>query len=350
MALGATPRRILSVGVRGVLALLLLAFASVVIEQVCRWRIAREYPPIGRMIVLQGRRIQLRCIGAGTPTVVFEAGLDTLGFLSWSKVQTPVSTYTRACAYSRAGILWSSPRRKSFDGQDVAIDLEEALRAGGEQGPFVLVGHSLGAAYAVIFAHQFPSEVGGLVLVDPSHPDQIGRFEKVFGESEAPGVPVLAQAAAVLAPFGFARFSSSFNLPADVPPAVRTIAMAYVSTSCGAVVREEEAIPQTLLEMGRAKELGDMPLIVLTSVMADAPGDLQALGWTAKQAHDFQAELTSLHDDEASWSRRGRNLLVPASSHYIQYDQPEVLMNAVRQIIQDVRGSRQAPENPNGAN
>jgi hypothetical protein len=93
-----------------------------------------------------------------------------------------------------------------------------------------------------------------------------------------------------------------------------------------------------------------MPLIVLTSVMADAPGDLQALGWTAKQAHDFQAELTSLHDDEVSWSRRGRNLLVPASSHYIQYDQPEVVINAVYQIIQDVRGPRQAPGNPNGAN
>jgi len=85
-------------------------------------------------------------------------------------------------------------------------------------------------------------------------------------------------------------------------------------------------------------------------VMANAPGDLQALGWTAKQAHDFQSDLTSLHDDEASWSRRGRNLLVPASSHYIQYDRPEVVMNAVRQIIQDVQASRQAPGTPNGAN
>ena len=69
----------------------------------------------GRLIDIGGgRHMQIDCRGSGTPTVVFEAGLDTMGSLSWSAVQDPVAATTRACAYSRSGIMWSEPRAREF--------------------------------------------------------------------------------------------------------------------------------------------------------------------------------------------------------------------------------------------
>src|ERR1051326_747732 len=86
----------------------LAALSGSIYEGVSRHRTARKYPAPGVMVdVGGGRRIQLDCRGAGKPTVVFEAGLDNNGSLSWSAVHDSIAQTTRACAYSRPGIMWS---------------------------------------------------------------------------------------------------------------------------------------------------------------------------------------------------------------------------------------------------
>ena len=97
----------------GLIVAAVLAGASY--EQIMRWRAAHEYPPQGRLIDIGGRHMQIDCRGSGTPIVVFEAGLDTMGSLSWSAVHDAVAATTRACAYSRAGVMWSEPRAGKFE-------------------------------------------------------------------------------------------------------------------------------------------------------------------------------------------------------------------------------------------
>ena len=109
-------------------------------EQIMRWRAARDYPAQGRLIDIGGRRMQIDCRGSGAPTVIFEAGLDTMGSLSWSAVHDAIAATTRACAYSRAGVMWSEPRAGKFEPDDVARDLHALLVAAGEHAPFVMVG------------------------------------------------------------------------------------------------------------------------------------------------------------------------------------------------------------------
>src|SRR5688572_7029859 len=109
-----------------------------------RHRVEQELPPRGRMVDVGGHRLQIDCQGTGTPVVVFESGLDANGSLSWYKVQGEVASFTRACAYSRAGILWSEAAAGPRDGTAVATDLHRLLERAGERPPYVLVRHSVG--------------------------------------------------------------------------------------------------------------------------------------------------------------------------------------------------------------
>jgi hypothetical protein len=110
-------------------------------EQLERRRAIRDFPAPGHLVDIGGRKIQMDCRGVGTPTVVFELGFGLFGSLSWAKVQDEVVKFTRACAYSRAGIIWSDDKDGPHDGEGVARDLHGALAAAGESGPFVLTGH-----------------------------------------------------------------------------------------------------------------------------------------------------------------------------------------------------------------
>ena len=105
----------------------LLVLAGVVYERLGQYRAARDFPPPGKMVDIGGRRIQLDCRGAGSPTVVFEAGLSVEGSLSWSAVQPKIADHTRACAYSRAGLMWSDSSGAPHSAKQVAQDLHAAL-------------------------------------------------------------------------------------------------------------------------------------------------------------------------------------------------------------------------------
>src|SRR4051812_17417883 len=83
----------------------LATLSGATFERVSRDRALNKYPAPGRLVDIGGRRLQLDCRGAGSPTVVFEAGLDLNGSTAWSTVHDSIAKITRACAYSRAGIM-----------------------------------------------------------------------------------------------------------------------------------------------------------------------------------------------------------------------------------------------------
>src|SRR5438105_2292686 len=97
-----------------------------------------------------GRAINFRCMGRGSPTVIFESGFGASS-RAWTEVQALVAPTNKACAYDRAGYGFSDPGPLPRDGAAVARDLDQALRAARLSGPYVIVGHSAGALYALLF-------------------------------------------------------------------------------------------------------------------------------------------------------------------------------------------------------
>ena len=103
-------------------------------EWAARSKYQTAYLPPGEMVNLNTHAIHLNCVGAGTPTVVFEADIDQLGSLSWDRVQSEVGKFTRACSYDRAGIMWSEQGSRPRDGVRIARELEAVLDEAGEAG------------------------------------------------------------------------------------------------------------------------------------------------------------------------------------------------------------------------
>ena len=52
-----------------------------------------------------------------------------------------------------------------------AAELHDLLDAAGEEGPFVLAAHSYGGIVARYYAHEFPGDVAGMVLIDSFSPE-----------------------------------------------------------------------------------------------------------------------------------------------------------------------------------
>jgi pimeloyl-ACP methyl ester carboxylesterase len=108
--------------------------------------------------------------GSGDPPVIFDAALGASS-LSWTYVAREVASFTRACAYDRAGFGWSEAGPLPRTAERIADELRRLMAAAGIAPPFVVVGHSFGGLVARILASRHPGEVAGLVLLDPAHPE-----------------------------------------------------------------------------------------------------------------------------------------------------------------------------------
>jgi pimeloyl-ACP methyl ester carboxylesterase len=305
-------------------------------EQIMRWRAAREFPVQGRLIDIGGRHMQIDCRGSGAPTVVFEAGLDTMGSLSWSAVHDAIAATTRACAYSRAGVMWSEPRAGKFEPDNEARDLHALLLAAGERAPYVMVGHSLGGPYIMNFTRLYPQDVAGLVFVDASHPDQVGRMAQAAGKKMEAGKTMM-KAASALSWTGIPRLVAAHTVSPTIPAQAKLAEDAYISRSLGSALEELESLDATLAAAGQLRQLGDRPVVVLTAMKPYPAAMLQAMQMTTEQGRRIQGVWKDMHDDEASWSHHSRHELVPDATHYIQFDRPDIVIAAVRETVNNVR-------------
>lgn len=220
-------------------------------------------PPPGRLVDAGEARAHIDCRGTGRdggPIIVLEAGGGAWS-LAWGHVQADLARTYRVCAYDRWGYGWSAPTDGQRDGRRIAAHLERVLEAAGEHPPFVLAGHSLGGAYALLFAASHPTSVRGLVLVDSVHPDQLTRLSgnRRLGLAIVRGVLVPLE---WMARAGILAYRAPNAAPHDVPPFDTTPPPIVSWQHMQAFRWELGAMPATLSEMNEVPALS-VPLVVV---------------------------------------------------------------------------------------
>lgn len=329
--------RAIGVGLLTFVGLTALASAAV-FQRIAESRDRRAFPPPGTLVDVGGHRLHLWCQGEGNPTVVLEAGLSSPA-LSWALVQPKVAAFTRVCSYDRAGYGWSDVGPKPRSAEQISQELHQLLLNAGVPGPYVLVGHSLGGLYVRVFAHRYPEDAAGLVLVDTGHEDQRHRmpsspWRRRLGEEL---VWQRYRLNPFLARLGMHRWQNRPSgvvdaLPASLRPAARAIGLQarsydWIFGEGGAVRLSEE-------QVRHAKALLEIPLIVVSAPFGGPkPGERAKDELFQRRRRiwmELQRELTGL-------SSQGTQMIAEQSGHMVPLDQPDVVVEAIRRVVSAVR-------------
>jgi pimeloyl-ACP methyl ester carboxylesterase len=251
-----------------------------------------------------GRRLFLRCTGHGSPTVVFEGGLTT----DWYQLQNRLAPFTRVCSYDHP----NGPRSRSDPAptprtaRDFVADLHALLRVARVPGPYVLAGHSNGGLFSQLYASTYPRQVAGLVLIDAVHPATIKRR--------------LAMLKPVLSP---EEWQAVRQRMISVPHRLIDPEQVDVWTSerqTRAALRRSPIRPMPLVVIAHGHPEPDTPFV-----------ELEEPFW-----QQLQRELAQLVPG-------GRLVVATESGHDIHNEQPELVLDAIRDVVLAVRAGDLVP-------
>ena len=312
--------------------MLTLVVATWITGVVFKYNNLKQNPAPGQLVDVNGYKMHIYCTGKGSPTVILAAGLDDFSIF-WSKVQPEVAKSTRVCSYDRAGLGWSEARPDLRTSENMVKELHTLLISAKIEGPYLLVGHSFGGALTRLYAHDYPDEVIGMILVDAA-PDEL--FIRVTSWKNAiEGKLGLYRTLAPMSSFGLLTFTLGSipgrGLPDDAMAQYRAIAVSTDYFQTG--VLENEAFESNLAEVRAANvNLGDIPLIVLSRGYWDPiPGFSDAENQQAWQMwQEMQVKLLSLSTDS-------RQIIATESEHHIQLQQPELVIDAIFDVIKFTR-------------
>lgn len=292
--------------------------------------VAAQIPePPGKLVDMGGRKMHIHCTGAGSPTVILEAGASSFS-LDWSLVQPEIAKSNRVCSYDRARLGWSDPGGAET-ASNIVRDLKGLLTTMKEDGPYIMVGASMGGVYVRLFQARHANQVVGMVLVDPVHEYRL--YTRYQGKT-VPIVSLSAEEYRTVLPTAEVKIPKrrpQMGAPFDrLPEAAykarilldqRTIDSYPPSVSAEIVRGHSEAERATFSELYTARQkrplaLGNLPLVMLTRGQ-DTDKDRQAA----------YVELAS------SLSIRTRHTEVPDAGHEIHLYRPDIVADAIREVI-----------------
>lgn len=326
--------RIISIAM---LIVLILALGTLIAGVIAKSNLAKQYPPPGQMVDVGGYKMHIHCTGQGSPTVILDAGLGDFSE-TWGQVQPEVAKTTRVCSYDRSGYGWSDPSPHPRTASGMADELHTLLVNAEIQGPYVLVGHSLGGLIVRIYTHSYPDEVVGMVLVDSTHEEQYIRQSAVvpkYSEVQRHGSEQVARQYRL---FGFL---GSTGIMALVPQSIPNPGFSDASFELYKAIWATTDFFKTMLAEGEALEeilaearsmdiasFGNLPLIVISAGPSGldpnfSDAENQQLGEVRKI---LQSELSGLSSDS-------KQIIVEQSGHYIQSDQPDLVIDAIQELV-----------------
>jgi len=283
------------------------------------------------LVDIGGRSLYLERRGAGKPTVIFECGYRNNGQIwsadilpqTWEPAATPrtmvlpaVAAFTSVVAYDRPGTFLDLDNLSRSDSvlmprtaADMVADLHALLEAAEVPGPYVFVGHSLGCLLVRLYAATYPDEVAGMVQIDPYHEDVWARYKAALAPAQWEAIDALNKA---------------------IPPELIDAYPEFELLDFGASNAQ-------MREAAIATPLRPMPLVVLAhgrSFEADTPPGAMPPGF---RWNVLEQETRDLYTELAALVPGGRLVIAGESGHYIQLEQPDLVIEAIRQVVDAVR-------------
>jgi pimeloyl-ACP methyl ester carboxylesterase len=313
------------------------------------------YAQPGQLVDAGGFRLNLYCMGSGSPTVVFDSGWGDWA-PAWSKVQPEIAKWTRACSYDRAGAGFSDPGPMPRTSVHIAEELHTALHHAGIGGPYILVGSAFGGDNVRTFADLYMDEVAGLVLDDADSTDVEPKAMQEEEHRGLAGIPKdMRECRDLIAEHkplpvtsrpgrpqqncaqqfffrGLPEAEWSQELNAKVLEIAQTKVAMYDSY---ASEMEQTPADETYLQEHR-RSFGSRPIRVLTSGN-HAVGHLETKPPDTPKHLKYEQEITAAQARWLKLSSNSKQIFAHHSSEYIQFDEPETVIKAIREVYDQAK-------------
>jgi pimeloyl-ACP methyl ester carboxylesterase len=276
-------------------------------------------PPLGTLVDVGGYRVHLYCSGQGTPTVIIVGAAFSF---DWQLVQPEVAKFTRVCTFDPSGTAWSdpfqsTPAKSTPACADRVDEIHRLVTRAPIDGPYVLVGFSVGGLWARIYAAEYPDDILGMVIVDHAFQGGVAPAHAASGSLRGYRPPALISQAPIA--IGFEDNENFSKLP-ERDRELHTWAVSQhpilvdyqMVADCFSAVEHVTA--------GREYPLGKMPLVVIST-----PNE-------ARGYAELQARLLKL-------SRNSEQVVAWKSTHMVPIDEPEVITEAIREVVDGARKS-----------
>jgi pimeloyl-ACP methyl ester carboxylesterase len=267
--------------------------------------------PSDQLINLGTHSLEIHREGTRTPAVVIDTGIgDQMDRLR--SLQQRIALVTQVIAYNRAGYGRSEAGPLPRDCGREADELKALLEKASIPGPYVLVGHSLGALIVQMFASRYPADVAGMVLLDP--PPLSFILGQDYGNLSAMADRMTEEWQAA---------ADSMAQSADPRARARANFLRMIASE------HREMFDETARMVGAISTFGDIPLVVVASGKPNP-----AFGSVAEKFQTYWIEQSRSLADK---STRGRFVLADGSSHYLYEDVPELVAENILSLVHDVR-------------
>jgi pimeloyl-ACP methyl ester carboxylesterase len=313
------------------------------------------YARPGQLVDAGGFRLNLYCMGSGEPTVVFDSGYEDWA-PAWSTVQPRIAKWTRACSYDRAGAGFSDPGPMPRTSVRVAGELHTILHRAGITGPYILVGNAFGSDNVRTFAVLYMDEVAGMVMDDGDftdfEPNEMQEGDREGRDEFASRLRKCGKAIAEhkpLPPLGsspsdrgktcaqqFFRGLPEKEWSPELNAKLLEIAQTKVAIyDAYASEMEQMTHDEIYLELHRPS-YGSRPIRVLTSGNHGV-GHLEEKPSDTPKHLKYEKEMTAAQARFLAQSSNSKQIFARHSSEYIQFDEPETVINAIREVYDQAR-------------
>lgn len=300
-----------------------LVIVGLIYEQTAEFIDRKTIAPPGQMVNVGDHDIHIYCTGENrkdNPTIVMIPGAGS-SYFTFDKIQPSLSQYTRVCSYDPAGFGFSGGANDGRTVKDVVSELKLTLENANIPGPYLVVAHSLGGAYAQVFTKDNINNVEGMVLVDSSCVEQ--------AEIQDPPMPAFVKAINSL-------ISSAFYV--GIPRLVMTISPEAMGLHKDNAKIERSVVAKPFKETNKtsivtgalnsveqvkaASSFGDLPIIIL-----------EADGSKKQVAELWGEKIEQCHQKMTAFSTNAKYILVQNSQHFIQDDQPQVVIDEIKSLL-----------------